>query len=91
MNRCEPSHLLRMAFCCSIFLAAACLAEVREWTNNEGKTVRAELVEVSGETVKLKSAKTGRIYSLAVDSLGAEDRRTFSRCSWRTRKPPTAT
>jgi len=60
--------------CCSIALATACLAQVREWTNREGKTVRAEFVEVAGEMVKLKSAKTGKVYSLAVESLSEEDR-----------------
>ncbi|MBT3378248.1 MAG: hypothetical protein HN742_38350 [Lentisphaerae bacterium] len=70
-SRKPPFH--RIALCCSILLVTVCLAEVREWTDNNGKTVRGELVEIGDETVKLRSANTGDVHDVPISNLSQED------------------
>ncbi len=72
-HRYTPRHFPRIVLCFSILLTTLCFAEVRDWTSRKGKTVRGELVEITGENVKLKSAKTGKVYTLSIDSLSGKD------------------
>ena len=46
--------------------------EPREWTNNTGKTITAELVSLNGDTITLKMAN-GREYPIPLSSLSDAD------------------
>ncbi|MEM6915144.1 MAG: hypothetical protein AAF491_01160 [Verrucomicrobiota bacterium] len=58
--------LLTIAFPC------LALAEIRPWTNSEGKTIEAALVSLEGENITLKMAN-GRTYTIELSSLSAAD------------------
>ncbi|GAB6188180.1 SHD1 domain-containing protein [Thermopirellula anaerolimosa] len=59
---------------CVLLLVASAAAEVRTWKDKTGKfSIRAELVESDGTTVKLKRAD-GKVISVPVDRLSDQDR-----------------
>lgn len=47
-------------------------AELRSWTNSEGKTIEADLISLEGEEITLKM-ENGRTYTFALASLSAPD------------------
>ncbi len=48
-------------------------SELRDWTNTEGKTIRAALIEKKGDTVSLK-LENGKIVDYPIDKLSAESK-----------------
>ena len=51
------------------------LSEERDWTNAEGKTIQAALVEVNGDKAKLR-LKNGKVVDYPIEKL-SEDDQTF--------------
>lgn len=63
-----------ISFVCVVLLVAPAAGEVRTWKDKSGKfSIRAELVESDGTTVKLKRAD-GKVISVPVDRLSDQDR-----------------
>lgn len=64
----------RIIFCIVAFFSL-CQAEeeVREWTNTEGKSISASLLEMNDEMATLR-LENGRRYEVPLDSLSEEDR-----------------
>jgi hypothetical protein len=59
---------------CVVLLLAPAAREVRTWKDKSGKfSIRAELVESDGTTVKLKK-EDGKVISVPVDRLSDQDR-----------------
>lgn len=54
-----------------VILLFCCLAHARTWTNNEGRTIEAEFVNLKGDTVTIKME--GQQFEIPLDSLSAED------------------
>jgi hypothetical protein len=48
------------------------LSEVRDWTNDEGKTIQAALVSVSGDQIKFRM-KNGRLVDYPIAKLSEKD------------------
>ncbi len=55
----------------SLLLTA--LASAREWTSSDGRKLEADLVSAANGQVTLKRAADGRVFTLALDQLSAED------------------
>lgn len=56
----------------TIALPCSAVAELRSWTNAEGKTIEADLVSLEGEDITLKM-ENGRTYTFPLESLSAAD------------------
>ncbi|MEC9123145.1 MAG: hypothetical protein VX969_03290, partial [Verrucomicrobiota bacterium] len=59
-------------FLCGLLLTLSIVqgAEEREWTNSEGKTIRAKFVSANAQTVTLSMG--GKVYVLKLSSLSSE-------------------
>jgi hypothetical protein len=68
--RCFLVRLLLGAFSCLVSFDAE--AEVRDWTNSQGKKIQAELVDIAGGNAVLKM--NGRNFEVPVASLSTADR-----------------
>lgn len=55
----------------SLFLSGAAVAEIRDFTNKDGKTIQGELVDLRDGKVRLRVS--GRIYDVPVETLSAGD------------------
>lgn len=65
-----PLYVLLFLACLTSSLAQDSL---RDWTNTEGKTITAELVDLQGETATLRM-ENGRKYEVALGTLSETDR-----------------
>lgn len=75
----EQSILLFLFVSCSFPL----LAEERSWTNEAGKTINAELIEVSGDQAVLKM--NGSNFEVPVTSLSEDDQKFIA--EWKKQQP----
>ncbi len=48
-------------------------AEVREWTNENGVSISAELVSVEADTVRIRRQSDGRVFSIPIATLSQAD------------------
>ncbi|MCB1088505.1 MAG: hypothetical protein KDM63_15820, partial [Verrucomicrobiae bacterium] len=66
--------LLRSCFCaCGCLLFSVLPSEARTFTSVDGRTIEADLVDVAGETAKIKRSD-GTEFALPVSSLSPSDR-----------------
>jgi len=63
--------LLTLTLAASLALAATASAETRSWTNDQGKSITAELDRVEGENAVL--TMNGKEYPIAITTLSAAD------------------
>jgi len=54
-------------------LASADQEQYRNWTDNQGRPLRARIVSAQGNLVKLQAQETGRVYDFPVDKLSKAD------------------
>lgn len=50
------------------------LTSMRDWTNAEGKTIKASILNVKGETVRLRTGN-GQVYNYALSKFSEESRK----------------
>lgn len=67
-----PARIVRALFVSATFLPATALAEIRAWTNNSGRSFRAEFLRVEGANA-IFTLEGGRIFSTPVATLKESD------------------
>ena len=63
------------ALVCSLFLVGIVGAEVETWENTEGKTMEAELIEVSDESVVFKMKNSGKELRYPLEKLSEDSQK----------------
>jgi hypothetical protein len=76
MTLCNQSFFLLFFFCLSISSAGRLLAEVRQFTDANGRVLQGELVAVNGDSVTIKR-EDGQAFTLKTATFSAADQAYF--------------